>query len=108
MSVKGFPAVHAHTIDPESENKGHQTQIVVIDTPKIRNPDFITGHVKVSCSCEFFMYNSEYALHKWGAANIRYSNGEPATFTNSDNFPILCKHLYALGYKVYINARKKT
>ncbi len=49
--------------------------------------------IKISCDCEFFMYYSEYALWTWGAANIRYSNGQPAVVRNPGNHPVLCKHL---------------
>lgn len=49
--------------------------------------------VKVGCDCEFFLYYSEFALWTWGAANIRYSNGDPAVVRNPGNFPLCCKHL---------------
>lgn len=96
----GLPAVTAVVIDPESNNKGHKCQIVTIETPKNVSPDLKTGHVKVSCDCEWFTFYCEYALTKWGAANIRYSNGEPAYTTNPSNYPLVCKHLYSLGKKV--------
>lgn len=93
----GLPAVTAHVIDPSSRNNGHNCQIVVVDTPRISAPNLITGNVKVSCDCEWFMYYCEYALSKWGAANIKFSNGEPAYTTNPGNVALICKHLYALG-----------
>lgn len=86
----GLPAVAAHAIDPNSNNKGHACQIVTVETPRVKNPDLKTGWVKVSCDCDFFKYRCEYALSKHGAANIRYSNGEPAYTTNPDNYPLLC------------------
>lgn len=93
-----LPAVTGQCIDPESGNAGHNCQIVSIESPRLRSPSTVkAGWVKVSCSCEFFKYYCEYPLSKHGAANIRHSNGEPATFTNPNNFPLLCKHLYALG-----------
>jgi hypothetical protein len=52
--------------------------------------------IKVSCSCEFFMYRCEYALWTWGAANIKYSNGMPAKVTNPSNFPLVCKHIQSV------------
>ena len=41
-------------------------------------------------NCDFFKYYCEYPLTQWGAANIRHSNGEPASFTNPTNYPLLC------------------
>ena len=52
--------------------------------------------VWVRCSCEFFMYNCEFALTQRGCASIRYSNGRPARITNPGNVPYLCKHLYKM------------
>jgi hypothetical protein len=95
----GLPAIVGHVTDPESRNDGHDCQIVTVDTPKVKDPDITTGWVKVSCSCGWFKFYCEYALTKWGAANIRHSNGQPATTTNPDNFPLICKHLYALSKK---------
>lgn len=59
--------------------------------------------IKVSCSCEFFLYYSEYALWTWGAANIIYSNGQPAHVRNPGNHPILCKHLVQVLNTIYKN-----
>ncbi len=47
-------------------------------------------------NCDYFTYNCEYALFKKGAADIRYSNGEPPTTLNVGLQPSVCKHLYAL------------
>ena len=97
-----LPAVVAHAIDPHSGNAGHNCQIVSIESPSLREPKQVTtGWVKVSCACSFFKFSCEYALAKHGAANLRHSNGEPASFTNPSNYPLLCKHLYKLGMKVY-------
>lgn len=49
--------------------------------------------VMVSCSCDFFMYYCEFALTRWHAATIKYSNGQPASVTNPSNVPMVCKHL---------------
>ncbi len=69
----------------------HKFQVIGLST---EIPTLVAQRrVKVSCDCEAFMYYSEYALWTWGAANIRYSNGKPATVTNRANFPLLCKHL---------------
>lgn len=60
-------------------------------------------HCKLSCSCPDFMYREEYALHKKGAADIEYSNGEPPTTTNPKQQIFMCKHLY----KVYTIIKDK-
>lgn len=44
----------------------------------------------VSCSCEWFMFNCEYALWTHNASSIIYSNGEPALITNPRNIPMCC------------------
>lgn len=57
-------------------------------------------HVLASCSCDWFWSHCEYALHHWGSAVIKYSNGEPATVTNPQNHPLLCKHLVRLAEEI--------
>jgi hypothetical protein len=52
--------------------------------------------VKVSCSCADFMYRFEYALWKAGAADLKYSNGEPPTTTNPPQIAAICKHTVKL------------
>ncbi len=79
---------------PGQKNKPparHQCSVVALDKKKGWN-----GYVLVSCSCEYFTYTCEYALHAHGAANIVYSNGEPPEDKNPRLTPSLCKHLYAL------------
>ncbi len=49
--------------------------------------------VRISCDCEDFCYTWEYSLMTWGAANIKYSNGEPAVMKNPGNVAGACKHL---------------
>jgi hypothetical protein len=52
--------------------------------------------VMVSCSCDDFAYRFEYALHKKGAAELKYSNGDPPIDTNPSLIPGCCKHLVKL------------
>lgn len=59
--------------------------------------------VKVSCSCPDFWARWEYALHKRGAADIVYSNGEPPVVRNPRMYPGCCKHLIALTNRAHIN-----
>ena len=51
-------------------------------------------NVEVSCSCPDFLFRGEYRLAEAGAAQIRYSNGEPPTV--NDMGLGMCKHLIAL------------
>lgn len=54
-------------------------------------------HVLVDCSCDFFLYYCEVALHKWGSARIKHSNGQHPGTTNPGLHPMCCKHLYKLA-----------
>ena len=55
------------------------------------------GFVKLSCSCDDFLFNWEVALHKKDAADIEYSNGKNPSDKNPTFIPGCCKHLYAAG-----------
>jgi hypothetical protein len=58
---------------------------------------FLPGNsVKLSCSCDDFLFRFEYALFRRGAADIRHSNGEPPEIRNPAFTPGCCKHLIAL------------
>ena len=48
----------------------------------------------VQCDCEFFLYNCEYSLTRWGSSEIKYSNGQPAKIKNPQNKPWVCKHIF--------------
>lgn len=48
------------------------------------------GWVKVSCSCDDFWATWEVALHKYGAADIEYSNGEKPVERNPRMVPGTC------------------
>lgn len=69
----------------------HQWSVIGLDPdqPKLSKQK----RVLVSCDCEFFMFYCEYALSTWGAARIKFSNGEPAHVRNPGNVPLVCKHL---------------
>jgi hypothetical protein len=49
--------------------------------------------VMVSCDCEFFKFNNEYALTYYHASFIKHSNGQPPHVTNPNLVPHVCKHL---------------
>lgn len=61
---------------------------ITVPGPTRFNANGFTAH-----NCEFFTFYCEYALWTWGAANIEYSNGQPAVVRNSGNVPLVCKHL---------------
>jgi hypothetical protein len=87
--TKKLPTPHKCSIIDldRPESKTHRTKIKVSEAKR----------VLVSCDCEDFCYTDEYALWTWGAAKIKYCNGEPAVMKNPGNIPMLCKHLYAVG-----------
>lgn len=88
----GLPAFIGTARDLQTKPmRVHKFQVIGLNKEKSR----ITSQkkIKVSCSCEFFTFYSEYALWTWGAANIRFSNGDPAVVRNPGNHPIVCKHL---------------
>lgn len=53
--------------------------------------------VWVSCDCEWFLYDCEVALNRYGCTDIRFSNGDYPVVRNSGMVPRLCKHLIALA-----------
>lgn len=88
----GMPAVIGATRDMDTKPlRPHKFKVVGLD-PNI-NTITKQKRIKVSCDCEFFTFYCEYALWTWGAANIEYSNGQPAVVRNSGNVPLVCKHL---------------
>lgn len=52
--------------------------------------------IRVSCTCGYFCFTSEYALYKQGAAEILFCNGEAPDIRNPRYIPTPCKHLYAV------------
>lgn len=48
----------------------------------------------VSCDCERFTFQWEYALTKKGASSIRFSNGDAPVSTNPRLKAAACKHVY--------------
>ena len=91
----GLPGVRAKTITASKKIRE------VYDTTFVGKekgiPISAQKHVLASCSCSWFWANCEFALAHWGSAVIKYSNGEPASVTNPQNHPMLCKHLVKLA-----------
>ena len=50
----------------------------------------------VSCDCDNFKFQWEYALVHYGASKIKYSNGMPPHITNPNLVPGVCSHLYGV------------
>jgi hypothetical protein len=87
----GLPAIVGATRDIKTKPvRLHSFQVIGLEKDKSISTQ---KKIKVSCSCEFHMYYCEYALWTWGAANIRFSNGNPAKVTNPHNLPVVCKHM---------------
>lgn len=78
----------------------HTCTIETMEKKVINSKNVRTVPVRVSCSCEFFMYTCEYALTMHGASTIMHSNGKPAKYTNPGNVPLLCKHLMKFSIKL--------
>lgn len=89
----GFPAIRATALST-SKRGSYKLHVIGKEEDKLLSKQ---RHVLVSCSCSNFMYYWEFALHHWGSAVIKYSNGQPAVQTNPSNHPGMCKHLVALG-----------
>jgi hypothetical protein len=87
-AIKGICKSHAKGSTP------HKCSVIGLD--KAQPLLSKQKRVVVSCDCEFFMFYCEYALTTWGAARIKYSNGEPAVVRNPGNLPLVCKHLVKL------------
>jgi hypothetical protein len=99
----GLPAVEAvtYTADPYRPNKSrrdHKAYIIGIDSQD--QPITKQRRVMISCSCENYIFTWEYANALHGASKLVYGNGDPATFTNPDNLPGMCKHLVAITKEI--------
>ena len=85
-----LPALQA-VVQSRVDNNTYTCQVVTMNEE---------GSIKVSCNCDFFKYYCEYALSKWEAANIRFSNGKPAKVTNPSNYPLVCSHIFHILKKM--------
>lgn len=92
----GHPAIKGVCVSNKGEGSGRPHKCSVIGLDKEKPTISKQKRVIVSCDCEFFLFYCEYALTTWGAARIKYSNGEPADVRNPANVPLLCKHLVKL------------
>lgn len=93
------PALRYTTVFSTHDSKGNKKQY----KPEVHQT-YVEGlmgteapigakYVRVSCTCPFFKFYCEAALHKHGAADIVYSNGEKPAVTNPGMIPMGCKHL---------------
>lgn len=84
-----------------NSRSGKTHKVTVVSLDKDAKKLSTASKVRVECDCENFMYYWEYALSTWGAAKIKFSNGEPATVTNPGNYPGVCKHVYKVLRTIY-------
>jgi hypothetical protein len=73
------------------------------NTKRVKGNTYVTQiramgkSVIVGCTCDDFWATWEVALHKQGAAPIKYSNGEEPNTRNPLNIPGACKHVCAMA-----------
>lgn len=67
----------------------HIQEIILVSGDSFKQP---RARIALSCDCEFFLYTCEVALYRYGAASIKYSNGEFPYSTNPRGIPCCCKH----------------
>lgn len=77
------------TRTPERTERGLEVWIYVTRVDYFPNK----RHVQLTCACEDHRYVWEHALNFHGAAEILYSNGDPAKIRNPRNIPGCCKHI---------------
>ena len=95
---KGYPTAIARTHSP-LEYTVHRKVIPALD----RKARYVTSikfkdkqmNVHVSCSCQDYMYRTEFLNAQAGAGEIIYGNGEPPTKVDNPGVR-MCKHLIAL------------
>ena len=75
------------------------------DKEKLYNTTFYSDNddVFLQCTCPYFRYHLEVALHHHKASDIEISNGQEPVINNPDKIPYACKHLIAamVNYKKY-------
>jgi hypothetical protein len=96
----GLPAYRAKT---QSMRRGAPVYDTSVIGKQVGLPVSSQKHVLVSCSCDWFWSHCEFALHHWGSALIKYSNGQPAIVTNPSNHPMGCKHVIAVARELIKN-----
>lgn len=98
----GMPAIRAKVWSQIGKTRQvYSCDIIAKEDPE--KPIYKQKRVLVSCDCENFMYTWEFADNHWGAAKIKYSNGEPPVATNPGYHPGMCKHLVCLAKEIIRN-----
>lgn len=65
---------------------------------RLYDPDKgLDSPVWLTCSCEFWLFNCEYAVNKVGSTFIRKCNGDKPDIRNYGRIPYCCKHIYAVA-----------
>jgi hypothetical protein len=98
----GLPAAQAvcYSLDSpygkaEKGVRKHKQTVIGLDSQT--QPISKQRRVLVSCSCEAYVFNLEYANATYGAGKIVYGNGDAPNFTNPGQAYGLCKHLYTVA-----------
>lgn len=99
----GLPVVqskveHRDSLRPNATRRLHEVTVIGLDDPS--KPISKQKRIMLSCPCENFVFQWEYALAEHGAARIIYGNGEPPSFTNPGHLPGCCKHSVAVLRKI--------
>ncbi len=93
------PALRAQTVysthDHTGQKKNYPPDIHQAYVEGLMGTEAPIGlkYVRVSCTCSYFCFFCEAALHKHGAADIIYSNGDRPIQTNPQMIGWVCKHL---------------
>lgn len=88
---KHLPHVYRQYIWPRDVvNKLEKT-----DKEKLYNTTFYSDNddIHVQCTCPYFRYHLEVALHHHKASDVEMSNGQDPVIRNPQKTPYACKHL---------------
>ena len=94
--IKGGPALafKTLTVDPKTTppRRTHYQRIYPAD-PDYEGTLLACPRIKITCDCERWKFQWEYACFKKGAADVIMGNGKPPTEMNLRGIPTGCKHL---------------
>jgi len=93
-------AIKTRTNELGAKPRKHLQTITLLSGRKASNR---RAKVRLDCDCEFFTYYCEHALWRYGAAEIKRSNGLFPHVTNPRAVPIVCKHLDTILIQVIKN-----
>lgn len=73
----------------------HQQRVDILEEGT-KDPKSKGARLKVSCTCENWVFMWEFAAAKYGGADIIFGNGDPPIVTNPRHVVGCCKHLYRM------------